>query len=194
MKTGLRSIIVVAGSVLALTALGQNGANQSTPQTQPQNPGQTQPSQVISSGRAVTNAATQGIPSSANTNAALESLVGNLQSLRSIVDQTLPGLSALNQQFGQQSQGLAGALENVFSRNKTNPNSSTGQQITNVLSALGSLVNRNGQQTPTLDQETLRNLATLEKDLQPVQQVLQTLNINSANQTNNTQVPTPTGR
>ena len=74
-------------------------------------------------------------------------------------DQALPPLRAFNQQFSQQGQGLAGALENLLSKNRgSGQSSSAGQQITNVLASLGSLVTTNAQGGTAVNPERLRNL------------------------------------
>ncbi len=127
----------------------------------------------------------------------VEQLGSQLQALRATVDQTLPMLSAFNQRYSAAQPGstLGRAVQNIFSGNKSQQGGNTaGQEITNVLAALGALVNTNNQ---NVSATTLKDLATLEKDLQPVEQVLRSLSFTGT--TNQgygapVSVPLPTGR
>jgi hypothetical protein len=131
----------------------------------------------------------------------VEELGAQLQALRSAVDQTLPMLTSFNERYsaGQPGSKLGQAIQNIFSGNKNQGSTRmAGQEITNVLSALGSLVSTNGNQgTAAVNPNTFRDLETLQKDLQPVAQVLQNLSFTAG--TNQTTapvggVPSPAGR
>lgn len=148
---------------------------------------------------------TSSVVGSTNGAPSVDQLAIQLQSLRSSVEQTLPVLTAFNQQAGAtaSTNGLGGALSGlisgIFGKNSNSASSATsGQRLTNVLSALGALVSTNSQGTVSIDSATLQNLAALEKDLQPVAQVMRNLNLGSTNQVTPTQgTPgglTPTGR
>jgi hypothetical protein len=141
--------------------------------------------------------ATNVLNPSIGTNANWEQLDRQLQTLRSAVEQTLPTLRAVNQQLssGSQSRGLAGALESILSKNHTNGKPAAGQQLTNLLSALGSIVSTNAQGVATVNPDTVRTLSALEKDLQPVEQALTALaSTNQVPAAPSGTVPSPTGR
>jgi len=127
-----------------------------------------------------------------------------LQSLRTAVEQTLPMLSDFNQQAGATNR-LAGAISGMLSgvlgkdgdRAGASPPSS-GQRLTNVLSALGALVSTNAQGSVAFDPATLRHLMALQRDLQPVAATLRELNISTNQALPASGMPpgglTPTGR
>jgi len=186
----LKQVIVAVGCIVVFTGIlyAQNAAAPASPP----------PSGATSSGPA-TSTQTPGTVNTVNstsTNAALDQLGTQLNELRASVDQALPTIRAFNQHFSQQSQGgLAGAVDSIFSHNRNSGQSGTGGTFTNVLSALGSLVSTNAQAAPSVNPDTLRNLQSLERDLGPVQQLLQSLvsgNTNAVTQPNT--APTPTGR
>lgn len=127
----------------------------------------------------------------------VEQLGSQLQTLRATVEQTLPLLSAFNQRYSAAQPGttLGRAVQNILSENKNQQSGSTaGREITNVLAALGALVSTNNNQS--VSASTLQDLATLQKDLQPVEQLLQNLNFTArpTNRVFTPGVPSPTGR
>lgn len=187
-KTLIVGILVcLAGSVLGQTI-------PSTPQ---------QGSQVISSG--TTNNQNTVLTNQSGQTFTVQQLANQLQNLRVAVDQTLPMLSEFNQRLGASSQSLGGAISGLLSgalhkngNQSPSTTSTSGQEITNLLAALGSLVNTNSQ-APAVPQDTARNLATLQKDLQPVAEVMRTMNFGTTNQSTIPQANapgtlTPTGR
>jgi hypothetical protein len=149
-------------------------------------------------GGIITNTAVQGtnpVWIAPGTNLPSGQLAAELQTLQGAVDRTLPLLRAFNQQSSHQGHGVVGALANVLS--KGSQGGGAGQQITNLLSALGSLVSTNAQGAATINPETLKNLSALENELGPVAQRLQALHLGGTNQVVPLppgSVPAPTGR
>ncbi len=143
------------------------------------------PNPAVDAGTVLTNAAGGSF--------SVQQLGTQLQTLRSTVDQTLPMLTTFNQQVSSQSPGatIAGAVRNIFSGNKNQGQngSAVSQDVTNVLSALGALVNTNRQ-----TQIDPRTLATLQKDLQTVQRDLQNLNLSGTTPQPASPGLSPTGR
>ncbi len=196
MKRILAGIVLVA--FYAVSSWGQNNGGSAT---QP-------PPGTISSGSASsvtgTNLAANSNGNITLTNTAggaftVEQLGSQIQSLRTMVEQTLPMLTAFNERYAASQPGatLGRTIQNIFSGNKNQQGGRTaGTEITNVLAALGALVSTN--QNQSVSPNTLQDLATLQKDLQPVQQVLQNLSFTTSG-TNQTVapsggVPSPTGR
>ncbi len=191
---------------IGMVCFAANGLSQNNAGTRQPPPG------TISSGSTNATISTAGTNYSSNnsltlTNSAggsfsVEQLGSQIQALRTTVEQTLPMLSAFNERYSAAQPGsrLGQAIQNIFSGNKNQAqgsSSTAGQEITNVLAALGSLVSTNGQ-GQNVSPNTLRDLVTLQKDLQPVQQTLQSLSFTSSS-TNQTSIPTggvpsPTGR
>jgi hypothetical protein len=147
-------------------------------------------------------------------------LAAQLQTLRNVVDQTLPMLTAFNENASNSAGGgkstvggaLSGIVSDVLHRNQNNQNSSstyTGQgssTASNLLSVLHGLLNNNPNGA-TGTTPNPQDLVTLQNDLQPVVSVLQRLNVNAnpnpmttPNQYGTTPQPypnnglTPTGR
>lgn len=164
------------------------------------------PSPVISAG---TNQSWGGLTFTNQSGQVLsvEQLATQLQSLRASVERTLPLLTQFNQQAGA-TNGLAGAISGLLSgvlgkdsrHNAGDSTTSGGQRLTNVLSALGALVSTNSQGGVSIDPETVRSLAALQRDLQPVADALRNLNLSATNQASGSPDPanaggvTPTGR
>ncbi len=179
---------------VAPAVLGQNARG---PAAQPPPGNITSTNSIISTNSAVApNAAAGG--GTVMTNASggsftVQQLGAQLQTLRRTVDQTLPMLNTFNQQVSAQSPGstIAGAVRNIFSGNKNQGQNGGGvsQDVTNVLSALGALVNTNRQ--TQIDPNTL---ATLQKDLQTVQRDLQNLNLSGTTTQPVSPGLSPTGR
>ena len=137
----------------------------------------------------------------AGGNVTIDQLSAQLQSLRTAVEETLPTLSGFNQQSSSQGgQSLSGRLNDLLGRNQQPSSSPTSERLTNVIGALGALIHTNNQTgNPEVNQNTAQDLATLQRDLEPVQQILQRL-VSSGSQTNQFpppdtgRVPSPTGR
>ncbi len=128
----------------------------------------------------------------------VEQLGAQLQALRATVEQTLPMLTSFNEHYTASQPGsrLGQAIQNIFSGNKNQnqTGNTAGREVTNVLSALGALVSTNGAPgTSAVNPNTVRDLVTLQKDLQQVQNVMQGLSL-AAGSNENPNVPTPTGR
>ncbi len=136
----------------------------------------------------------------------IEQLANQLSSLRSAVDQTLPVLIAFNESYSNSATGtqtVAGKLSNLLSgalNRNSSSTSSTNQangQWNNLLGGLQKLLNRNSNtNSETFNPTTVRDLGTLQTELQPVASTLQTLNVTSnTNGISSTEnVLSPTGR
>ena len=141
----------------------------------------------------------------------VEQLAAQLQSLRSSVEQTLPVLGAFNQNYsnslGGGNQSIGGAISGLLSGalNKTQQSTSApaahnSLSVSNVLVALQNLVSTNRTSSAPVNPNTLRDLATLQNELQPVLVILQNLNVGNlpgnqfAQPSNVTNTLTPTGR
>jgi len=134
-----------------------------------------------------------------------DQLAAQLQNLRSAVDQTLPVLTAFNETFSNAngSQTLSGTLSGLLSgalnRNagqSTNASGQTSSQLTNLLAGVQRLLTTNSTRSASINANTLRDLAGLQGQLQPVESTLQSLNVSGV--TNSLSAPTdrlaPTGR
>ena len=114
-----------------------------------------------------------------------EQLTTQLQQLRNVVDQTLPALSAFNEQFATNGAGSLGTrIGSILSGVLDRTNASSGQTSsgwTNVLGVLGGLLNTNAPNA--LDPNTLNQLRTLQNDLQPIPGILQALNVSGSSNT-----------
>lgn len=146
-------------------------------------------------------------------------LASQLQNLRSSVDQTLPLLSAFNENYSNSVTGnrqtvgraLSGIVSGVLERNQPAGQNNGGNQsalgATNLLALLHGLLSTNTTGAVSAAPSNAEDLKVLETDLQSVVAVLQRLNVSPApNQYsapyNNGAVPmpnpnpslTPTGR
>lgn len=140
-------------------------------------------------------------------------LAAQLQNLRSVIDQTVPILSAFNQQYSNSLTGsqqgirgeLSGIVSDVFHRNQpAGQNYAVGNAFssTNLLAALSSLLNRNSTGATGANPADAQDLITLQNDLQPVESILQQLNVTPSPVQQNAPYgqpypgtyPTPTGR
>jgi hypothetical protein len=130
--------------------------------------------------------------------ASAEQLAGQLQDLRSVVEQTLPALSAYTQAAsnsttagGRSIAGTVGQIiSGVLNRNNANATGATPGP-TNLVGVLEGLLSTN---TPAngANATTLRDLATLQTDLDSVRAALDRLNVTGS--TNGSGGLTPTGR
>ncbi len=103
-----------------------------------------------------------------------------LENLRTAVEQTLPMLQSFNQDFAARnpgSQSLSGVLSRVLGGNSQN----SGANNTNFLGVLSNLLTSNrANSTPAVSGTTVRDLQTLQKDLEPIPGLLQALNVNGS--------------
>jgi hypothetical protein len=150
-----------------------------------------------------TNRSAAGVLSFTNQSGtvySLDELDQQLRNLQTTVERTLPLLTAFNTTYPTNSSGgTAGALGDllgrVFHKNKedSQESSKTSSQhfsATNVLGVLQGLMNTNKTSTTTaLNPDTLAQLHTLQKSLEPVLPLLQSLNSGG-----NRPPPTPTGK
>lgn len=133
-----------------------------------------------------------------------DQLAAQLQNLRSAVDQTLPVLTAFNETFSNangSSSTLSGTLSGLLSgalnryAQNTNASGQTSSQLTNLLAGAQRLLSTNSTGSASVNANTLRDLVSLQGQLQPVESTLQSLNVSV---TNSLSVPTdrlsPTGR
>jgi hypothetical protein len=115
----------------------------------------------------------------------IDQLDSQLRNLQATVEQALPMLTAFNNQFGGStgSQSIGSVLSRVFNRDgdASQSQGTSGNTATNWLSALGGLITGNtNASSGGLNQTTLAQLSTLQKQLQPVAQTLQSLNLGTA--------------
>jgi len=139
-----------------------------------------------------------------------EQLAAQLQSLRSIVEQTLPVLGAFNQNYsnslgGNQSIGgaISGLLSGALNKNQQSSSASAAHSslsVSNVLASLQNLVSTNRTSSAPVSPNTLRDLVTLQNELHLVLSSLQNLNVGNlpgnqfAQPSSGTNTLTPTGR
>jgi hypothetical protein len=116
----------------------------------------------------------------------VDELAGQLQNLRTAVEQTLPVLAAFNQNYsnaftGQSIGGkISGLLSGALNRNQQNTPAASGQNalsVSNVVTALQGLLNTNRAAASSVNPNTVRELIALQNDLQPVVSILQNLNV-----------------
>jgi hypothetical protein len=110
-------------------------------------------------------------------------LASQLQNLRAAVEQALPALTAFNENYSnsvsRDSGTVSGLLSHALDRNKPT-NTSPGQNSStfdNVVNTLANLMNTNRTREAAVPQNTVRDLATLQNELQPVLAILDQLNI-----------------
>jgi hypothetical protein len=146
----------------------------------------------------------------AGQNFSVNQLATQLQNLRTAVEQTLPALAAFNENYSNSVSGGNGSVSGLLSRalNRNQPASTTPGQnpstFDNVVNALANLMTTNRTHQGAVPENTGRDLATLQSDLQPVLAILNQLNISglSPNQFASPENPTlqstnslsPTGR
>ena len=117
----------------------------------------------------------------------VEQLATQLRNLRAAVDQTLPMLTAFNQNAANgASQGLAGRLEGLVS-NALNRNGGS-PAMTNLLSSLRGMLGTQSGTTQATDAKTAQDLVTLQNDLQPIPSLLQGMNVGGSTVPNPSQV------
>jgi hypothetical protein len=139
-----------------------------------------------------------------------EDLAAQLKNLKVAVDQTLPILSAFNEQYSNSSPGkqtvgsaLSGIVSDVLHRNQSSQSGSSGQNTfstSNLLSVLNGLLSTNSTDASGLLTVNEQDLKSLQSDLQPVEVLLQKLNAGSGTNGfvspdhNGSQSYSPTGR
>ena len=135
-----------------------------------------------------------------------DQLAAQLQNLRNAVDQTLPVLTAFNETFSNVDSAktlsgtLSGLLSGVLNRSANQNTNAPGQassQLTNLVAGLQRLLTTNATGSVSINANTLRDLVSLQSQLQPVETTLRSLNVGGS-LTNFPGVPndrlTPTGR
>ena len=157
-------------------------------------------------GSTVTNQITTGNAFTNRSGAtySTEQLASQLQSLRSVVDQTLPAVMAFTETAsnsatsgrssiaGTFSQILSGVLNRNTNQTTSAPAGGISSQGTNVVGILQGLLTTNVPGSTAVNAEALRNLASLQAELQNVSATLQKLNVGGS--TNFGGGLTPTGR
>jgi hypothetical protein len=171
--------ILSISALVVISALGQaqfatNSNPPSIPQTSQSIPNQTNASQL-----SFTNRSGQVFSA--------EQLTTQLQQLRTVVDQTLPVLSAFNEEFATNAAADNASLPNrigsILSGIMTRTNSTSGQSstgLTNAIAILNGLLNTNAPGSVTMNPNTLNQLVTLQNNLQPIPGILQALNVGGA--------------
>jgi hypothetical protein len=119
-----------------------------------------------------------------------ESLVAQLQNLRSVVDQTLPLIAAFNESYSNSAApatrptvggALSGIVSDVLRRNESNQQGYSGAQntfgTTNLLTVLRGLLTTNANGTAGAPPANAQDLLALQASLQPVAAILQRLNV-----------------
>ena len=164
---------------VSISALAQT----SPPGTISQRPNQPNANTGIGTVGSTTSDSTTGTLTFTNSSGSVysvEQLAEQLSQLRAAVDQTLPVLSAFTQNYSNLANGnqtVAGKLSNILggalNRNsgQTNATSQTSAQLTNLWGGLQRMLNKNQTNTVALDPATVRELVTLQKDLQPVERI-----------------------
>ncbi len=133
-----------------------------------------------------------------------QQLAGQLENLRSVVEQTLPAVIAFTQTAsnsgtsggrslaGTVSQVLSGVLNRNTGQNPSASAGGTSTQGTNIVGILQGLLTTNARGSTSVNAEALRDLTSLQAELQNVSATLQKLNVGSS--TNFGGGLTPTGR
>ena len=131
--------------------------------------------------------------------ASAEQLAGQLQNLRSVVDQTLPSLSAYTETVSNSvtagSPTVAGAVSQILSgvlNRNANQNGAASSSRTNLTGILQGLLGTNAPASSPANANTLRDLASLQSQLQSIDTILRRLNVTGT--TNSGYGLTPTGR
>ena len=186
-------------------------------QTDPTQPSQTYSPQNYSINTNQPEARGMTFSNRSGQNFTPEDLASQLQNLRTVVEQTLPILSAFNEQSsnatsaGTQSVGgaLSGIVSDVLHRNRSTGQENVASQgslrASNLLAILHGLLNTNSTSTATASPANPQDLISLENDLRPVASLLQRLNVsgnsnfvNAPSYQRSTTYPganpTPTGR
>jgi hypothetical protein len=165
--------------------------------------------QVISSGPL--SASNITITNQTGATFSVTDLARQLQTLKASVEQTLPMLTAFNNRFSPAntssgSQGLAGTISRLFSGGKNNAQgqNQSSSEVSNVVAILHSLLSTNSVGAPVaFNPNTLNQLQTLQRALQPTVPILQNLTSSSGTAgnysgygatTNRNGALTPTGR
>lgn len=168
---------------LALGAVSVFAQNNPVVQQQPNNYN----NQPANAGTYNTNVSTpapvnvpQGVTFTNKTGTAysVEQLANQLRTLQTSVDQTLPVLSAFNENFisGSDGASIGGALSNlVTSVLRKNNTSSSGQIPAAVTSLIAAMRGQSGGAI-SVPANATKDLATLQNDLQPIPGLLQDLN------------------
>ncbi|HWQ91730.1 MAG TPA: hypothetical protein VN673_08665 [Clostridia bacterium] len=158
--------------------------------------------------KGVTAGESLAFTNSAGQTYTLQELASELKNLRAAVEQAVPVISAFNQTHAggvtNENLSLGGAIGEVLGalgREDSGANDATGssRKGTNVVSVLEGLLGTNAPGTLSADERTLRELVTLEKNLKPVDEALEKLNVAAEpsvkDREQQNQAPlTPTGR
>jgi hypothetical protein len=134
----------------------------------------------------------------------VEDLATELRTLRTTVDQTMPMLSAFNEIYSNSANAdksltgkLSGVLSGALNRNQNTNNAAdtNSSKYANVVKELEGLLSKNNGASTPISADTIRELGTLQSQLQPVASTLQTLKVDTGSSvTNNASALTPTGR
>jgi hypothetical protein len=140
------------------------------------------------------------------TSYTVNELATQLRNLRSDVDQVLPILTAFNESFSGSSvnstQSIGGAISGILSgalKHNSADDGASSLRSSNILAVLQGLLGTNAAASSPISANTLRDLSTLQTQLQPVATTLQTLNVtgsltNSPGTPQRNPILTPTGR
>jgi hypothetical protein len=108
----------------------------------------------------------------------VEQLANQLRTLQTSIDQTLPVLTAFNQNFisGADGASIGGALSNlvtsVLHKNNTTPSGQIPGAVTSLIAAMRG----QGNGAMSVPANATKDLVTLQNDLQPIPGLLQDLN------------------
>jgi hypothetical protein len=104
-------------------------------------------------------------------------LANQLRTLQTSIDQTLPVLTAFNENFisGPNGASIGGALSNIVTSVLHKNNTSSGQ-IPAAVTSLIAAMRGQGNGAISVPANATKDLATLQNDLQPIPGLLQDLN------------------
>jgi len=134
-------------------------------------------------------------------------LAEQLKTLRATVEQAMPMISAFNETYSNSPSGdktltgrISGLLSGAINRNQTNSSASdqSSAKYGNLVTALENALSKNKSSSAPISANTIRDLETLQTQLQPVNTTLKGLNVDigssSSGSSANSPALTPTGK
>jgi hypothetical protein len=113
-------------------------------------------------------------------------LDSQLRALQSAVNQTLPMLGAVNNELARANaggtQGWRGLVSRLWPQGGNAAAGQTSPGVSNFLGVLHGLVNTNNPNAVGINPNTISTLQTLQKDLEPIPPLLQSLNVGAPGQ------------
>lgn len=189
-------VIVLVALFGSLVGYGQNQPPGTISQPSPATPDTNQSSQP-----SPTNLLSQSnltFTNSAGAVFSVDQMAGQLQNLRQAVEQTLPMLTAFTQTYsnaattgkGTLGGAISGILSDVLKRDTNAASSGQGSsQKTNLMAVLQQLLTTNAPASTPVNPGTFQDLIALQKRLQPIPSLLETLNVGGT--TNQIAAPLP---